>query len=116
MARLQFGVVRFASTADAIERAIGSEPPPSCRIRQGRITLTFRSRGASRWPEARQVEYAFRVAAITRAVLAADSRQAVRERVNRAIVVVYEDVGVLPGCTVAGRWECVVMHPTPDET
>jgi hypothetical protein len=40
------------------------------------IKLTFRRLGASRWPEAQQIEYALRVAAIARTVLSADSRRA----------------------------------------
>ena len=107
MARLQLGVVRYASIASAIEGAIGGDPPPGCRIAQ-RVKLTFRSRGASGWPEAKQLEYAFEVAAIARSVLARDARRAVRERVARAIVVVYEDAVLRRGCAVTARWECVI--------
>lgn len=109
MARLQLGVVRYASIATAIERAIGIEPPSDCRIGRWRIRFTFRSLGASRWPEADQMEYALRVATIARSVLSSDSRRAVRERVTRAIVVVYEDVTLVRGCTVTAKWECVVL-------
>lgn len=112
MARLQIGVVRYGSTVAAIERAVGGEPLPRCQIGHGRIRLTFRGRGASHWPERQQLEYAFQVAALARGVLSADSRRSVRERVTRAIVVVYEDSAVRPGCTVKARWECVVM-PAP---
>jgi hypothetical protein len=107
MSRLQLGVVRYSSIARVIERAIGIEPPPDCRIGH-RITLTFRSLGASRWPEAKQVEYALEVAAIARAVLSGDSRRAVRQRAERAVVVIYEDATLRRGCTVRARWECVV--------
>lgn len=108
MSRLQVGVVRYASVAAAIGRALGVEPAPDCRIGQGRITLTFRRLGASRWPENRQVEHALRAAAIARSTLAEDPRRAVRERATRAIAVVYEDATLVRGCAVVARWECVV--------
>ena len=114
MSRLKLGVVRYASATTAIGRALGLDPPPDCRIGQGRITLTFRHIGASRWPEERQIEHALRTASIARAVLAADSRRAVRERASRAIVVVYEDASVVRGCTVLARWECVVPAASTD--
>ena len=109
MSRLRIGVVRYASVGEAIGRALGTGgPAPDCRIGHGRITLTFRRVGATRWPEARQVEHALHVAATARAVLADDARRAVRERAARAIVVVYEDAALVRGCTVTARWECVV--------
>jgi len=113
MSRLQVGVVRYASVAAAIARALGTEPAPDCRIGQGRVALTFRRLGATRWPEARQVEHALQAAAAARAVLAADARRAVRERAARAIVVAYEDAAVVRGCVVTARWECVVPAATP---
>jgi len=113
MTRLRVGVVRYASAATAIGRALAIDPAPDCRIGQGRIKLTFRRLGASRWPEAQQIEYALKVAGIARTVLSADSRRAVRERVTRAIVVVYEDATLLRGCAVVSRWECVVPAPVP---
>jgi hypothetical protein len=108
MSRLQVGVVRYASVATAIARALGAEHAPQCQIGQGRITLTFRRLGASRWSEDRQMEHALQVAAVARRVLADDPRGAVRERGSRAIVVVYEDATVVRGCAVLARWECVV--------
>jgi hypothetical protein len=108
MSRLQFGIIRYAAVAAAVEQALGGEPAPSCQIGGGRITLTFRRAGASRWSEAQQIEHALRVAAIARAVLADDSRRAVRERATRAIEVVYEDATLVRGCAVVARWECVV--------
>lgn len=107
--RVRFGIVRFASVAAAIEQAIGGEPLPRCEIGHGRIRLTFRGRGASRWPEAQQVTFAFQVAALARDVMSADERERVHARVSRAILVAYEDAAVLPDCTVRGRWECLVM-------
>ena len=115
MRRLQAGVVRFASVAAAIQRALGVDPPPYCQIGHGRITLTFRRLGASRWPEDRQIEHALHAAETTRAILAGDTRRSVRERANRAIVVVYEDATLVRGCSVLARWECVVAAPqSPD--
>ena len=105
---LKIGVIRYASVAESIARALGVEPAPDCRIGQGRITLTFRRLGASRWPESKQIEHALRAAAIARTVLAADPRRTVRARATRAIVVVYQDASVVRGCAVVGRWEFVV--------
>ena len=113
MSRLQIGVTRYASVAHAIGDALGTHPAPDCRIGQGRITLTFGRIGASRWPEARQIEHALRVAAIARTVLASDGRPAVRQRATRAIVVVYEDATLVRGCAVTARWQCVVPAPAP---
>jgi hypothetical protein len=45
-------------------------------------------------------------------VLANDKRRAVRRRADRAIVVVYEDMTLVRGCEVVGRWECVVPSGT----
>src|SRR5438270_11218386 len=108
MPRLRVGVVRCGSVGNAIARALGIEPPPECLIGQGRITLTFRRLGASRWPEEQQIEYALRVAETARKILSTDSRRMVRKRLSRAIVVVYEDNTLVPRCTVTSRWECVV--------
>ena len=108
MTRLRVGVVRYASLASAIEEALGAERPPECRIGQGRITITFKRLGATRWPETRQIEHALRVASVTHEILAADSRRSVRQRATRAIEVVYEDASLVRGCAVVARWECVV--------
>ena len=105
---MHIGVVRYSSVARGIAEALGVHPAPDCRIGHGRITLTFRSLGASLWPEEQKSDFAIRVAVIARSVLAADSRRAVQKRVKRAIVVVYEDAGLLRGCTVESRWVCVV--------
>jgi hypothetical protein len=105
---IRVGIVRYASITTAIERALGCDRPPECWIGHGRTTITFRRLGATSWPEARQIEYALRVASVTREVLADDSRHAVRQRATRAIVVVYEDASLLRGCAVVARWECVV--------
>jgi hypothetical protein len=75
MRRLQVGVIRYATVAETIGRALGAEPAPECRIGQGRVTLTFRGLGAARWSEARQIAHALRAAAAARDVLAADTRR-----------------------------------------
>ncbi|HEY7236139.1 MAG TPA: hypothetical protein VH539_18415 [Gemmatimonadaceae bacterium] len=108
MSRLRVGIVRYASLATAIERALGTTPAPECRIGQGRITITFRRLGATHWPESRQIDYALRVAATAREILANDARRSVRQRTSRAIQVVYEDASLVKGCAVVARWECVV--------
>lgn len=108
MGRLQVGIVRYASVARRIAHALGAQPAPECRIGQGRITITFRRIGASRWAESRQIEHALRVATIARGAMATDSRRAVRQRTTRAIVVVYEDAALVRGCAVTARWECVI--------
>src|SRR5262249_19885829 len=102
------GVVRFPAVGAAIARALGGSPEPDCRIGHGRITLTFRRLGATRWPEARQLDHALRAATVTRSILANDARTAVRRRAARAIEIVYEDASLVQGCSVTGRWEYVV--------
>ena len=116
MKRLRVGVTRYASVANEIARAIGVDPAPDCRIGRGRITVTFRSIDATRWPETKQVEFALQVAAVARQVMSGDTRRAVRRRADdRGIVVVFEDARLLRGCSVVARWECVVpaTGPTP---
>ncbi len=108
---VQFGIVRFASVANAIVRELRLDRPPACRIGHGRIVLTFRGIGASRWPESQQIAHAHRVAAIAREVLAMDSRSTIRRRAARAIVIVYEDATAMLGSAVSSRWECVVPAP-----
>jgi hypothetical protein len=109
MSRLRIGVVRYAAVGASIARELGATgAAPDCQIGHGRVTLTFRRLGATRWPESEQIEHALRAAAAARAVLAADARQAVRQRAARAIVVVYEDATLVRGCAVTARWECVV--------
>ena len=114
MSRLRIGIVRYTSVAAAIGRALGIDPPPDIRIGQGRITLTFRSLGATRWPETKQIEQALSVAVVARQVLAADSRRAVKKRaLDRAIVVVFEDATLIKGCSVIAQWKCVVPADSP---
>jgi hypothetical protein len=113
MSRIQVGVVRYPRIGAAIAQALGDggSPEPDCRIGHGRITLTFRRLGATRWPEARQLEHALHAATVARSILANDSRSAVRRRAARAIEIVYEDASLLRGYPVTGRWECVVPAP-----
>jgi hypothetical protein len=108
MTRLRVGLVRYSSLASAIERALGTERPPECRIGQGRITITFKRLGATRWDEGRQIEHALRVATIAREIIVEDKRRTVRQRASRAIEIVYEDTTLVRGCAVVARWECVV--------
>jgi hypothetical protein len=108
MSRLQVGVIRFRSVASAIGQALGIDPAPDCRIGQGRITLTFRRMGASRWSEEEQIGFALQAASIARTVLADDHRRAIQRRAGRAIVVVLEDTTLVRGCEVVARWESVV--------
>jgi len=109
MKRIQFGVVRYSGVGAAIARAVGGSSEPECRIGHGRVTLTFRSLGATHWPEAQQLEHALHAASVARSILADDARGAVRRRAARAIEIVYEDSTLLHGYPVAARWECVVL-------
>ena len=114
MSRLRIGIVRYSSVADAIGRALGIDPPPDIRIGQGRITLTLRSLGATRWSEAKQIDEALKIAVTARAVLAADTRRSVKKRaLDRAIVVVFEDATLIKGCSVIAEWKCVVPADSP---
>jgi hypothetical protein len=112
MARLRAGIVRYASVGRAIAQALGVSPPPDCRIGRGRITFRFRQTGASRWPENDRIQYALQVATVARNLLAADTRRTVRKRVNRAIVVVFEDSDLDRGCDISSRWECIIPSTT----
>ena len=108
MPRFRAGVIRYASAAKEIGLALGLHAPPDCRIGQGRIRLTFRNVGGTRWEEAEKVDNAIRIAEIARMVLSNDARRIVRRRAHRAIVVIYEDMMLVRGCEVMGKWECVV--------
>jgi hypothetical protein len=108
MTPARVGIIRYASLATAIERALGAERPPECRIGHARVTITFKRIGATRWPESQQIDFALRAAAIAREILAEDKRRIIRQRVTRAIEIVYEDATLLRGCAVVARWECVV--------
>ena len=104
---LKVGVIRYASAARAIAEAIGTEKPPDVAVEQ-RITVTFRQTGGTRWAEQEQVEFALHTAAVARQVLTEEKRLKLRDYVNRAIVVVLEDVTVARGCAVTARWDMVV--------
>ena len=106
--RLRVGVVRYASVANQIAAVLGVDPAPGVTLGR-RIKIIFRSIGASRWPEERQVEYALHVAAIAREVLADESRRRVRRRAtDSAVVVIFEDATLRRGCSITARWEAVV--------
>jgi hypothetical protein len=118
MSRIQVGVVRYPGVGAAIARALGGSREPDCRIGHGRVTLTFRRLGATRWPESQQVDHAVRAAAVARSILANDARSVVRRRATRAIEIVYEDATLVQGYPVTARWECVVpaaQHVTSTE-
>lgn len=108
MAQFNFEVFRFRSTAATIARALNLEPPPECRIQNGRTYLTFRRLGATRWPQAEQMDLVRRAVAVTRAVLADDERRQLRKSAPKAIVVAFEDSTLVEGCAVTERWECTV--------
>jgi len=103
-----FEVFTFRSVGEAIGRAMRVDPPPDCRVANGRTILTFRRLGAARWPEAQQMEFALRAAAVARGVLADDERRQLKRGATRAIVIAFKDAGVVQGCEVTARWECTV--------
>ena len=108
MKRLRIGVTRYSSVANQIAGVLGVDPAPEVVLGR-RITVTFRSIGASRWNEPQQLDYALQVAAVARQVLAGESRRTVRKRANSsAIVVIFEDATLRRGCSVTARWECVI--------
>jgi len=111
MSYLRVGILRFASVTEAIRRELAFDVVPDCRIGHGRIYLTFRNLGGSRWPVEEQADRALRVAAVTRSVLAADHRGGVRRLARRAVVAVFEDVFLVNGCEATARWEYVVPVP-----
>jgi hypothetical protein len=106
--RLRAGVIRYASVGRAIARTLGVQPPPECKVGEGRIRVTFKNVGAAHWTEEQRIQYAFQVADVARMILADDHRRLVRRRARRAIVVVYDDISLEQGCEVSSKWECVV--------
>jgi hypothetical protein len=101
-------IARYPSVAREIAAAMGMKPPPIVRIGRGRITMTFRQSGGTRWPPEQRIDYAIQAANVARIVCSEDDRRLVRRRANRAVVVVFEDVMLEQGCDVQARWECVV--------
>ena len=108
MSPLPFEVFSFRSVGDAVARDMHVDESPDCRIVNGRTVITFRRLGAAGWPEAQQLEFALRAAAVARAVLAEHPRAQLRRGATRAIVIVLKDAIVLHGCEVTRRWECIV--------
>jgi hypothetical protein len=108
MSRLRIGVVRYASAGNRIAAALGVEPPPEVVV-GARVKITFRSIGASRWAEDRQVDFALQIADVARRAMEVDSRRVIRKRARaRAIVIIFEDATLRRGCSLVSRWECVV--------
>ena len=108
MRRLRVGVVRYASVANQIAAALGVDRAPEVVV-GARIKIIFRSLGASRWPEAQQLDYALQAAEAARRIITADARRMVRRRAaGSAIVVAFEDATLRRGCSIVARWECVV--------
>jgi len=111
MARFRLAVTRYASVLDAIERQLAPDGRLTCRLGAGRVYLTLRAAGATRWDAATQLARALEMASAARAILAADDRAPVRAHARHAIVVRYEDATVAEGCEVRAAWECIVTAP-----
>lgn len=111
MPRLRFAVTRYASVLAAIERQLAPDGRLTCRLGVARVYLVLHGAGATRWEPADQLARALEMAAVARAMLAADPRGPVRAHARHAVVVRYEDATVARGCEVRLQWECVV--PTP---
>ena len=108
MSRLRIGVVRYTSVGNRIAAALGVQPPPDVTL-GARVKIIFRSIGASRWAEDRQVDFALQIADVARRAMDIDSRRAIRKRARAsAIVIIFEDATLRLGCSLISRWECVV--------
>ena len=105
---MPFRVTRYPEVLEAIERQLAPDGHLTCRLGAGRVYLTLRGVGATRWEPSSQLARALEMARAARAVLASDARAPVRAHVQHAVVVQYEDVGVAEGCEVRAQWECVV--------
>ena len=105
-------LTRYPDVLERIERQLAPGGHLTCRLGAGRVYLTLRGVGATRWDYAEQMRRALEMAALARAILAGDPREPVRVHSHHAITVKYEDVGVAEGCEVRATWECVV--PTQD--
>lgn len=108
MRLLGIGRARRAAVATEIGYSLGVRTMPDIKIGRGRVTITLRQIGASRWTEAEKMEHAMRVAETARSVLSENSRRGVRRRAKRAVVVVYEDAMLVNGCDTSARWECII--------
>jgi hypothetical protein len=111
MAPLRIGISRYASVANAIERRLALGGRLSCQIGQGRLCITLRSAGATRWDPAVQVARALDMATVARGILAAETRASVRRHARHAVVVRFEDAMVAAGCQLRASWECIVPAP-----
>ena len=99
---------RSAEFAKELALALGLSNIPVCRIGRGRVTVTFRQQGASRWTEEQKIDYAAQVADAARDVLESSSKRTIRRRAKRAVVVVYEDAMLVHGYDSTARWEIVI--------
>lgn len=99
---------RYPDVLEAIERQLASDGRLMCTFGAGRVYLSLRGAGATRWGLDAQLARALEMAAAARSVLAGDARAAVRVHAQHAIVVRYEDATMAAGCDVRAQWECVV--------
>lgn len=105
---MPLGFGRRAAVATEIGYALGLRSMPDIKIGRGRVTITMRQTGASRWTEAEKMDHAMSVAEVARSILSGNSRRGVRRRAKRAIVVVYEDSMLVNGCDTSARWQCII--------
>src|SRR3954471_15081176 len=87
MARLRIGISRYASVANAIEQRLALGGRLACQIGQGRLCITLRSAGATRWVPEVQLARALEMAAVARELLDRDTRASVRRHARHAVVV-----------------------------
>lgn len=108
MAWFRLRPTRYPDVLQAIERHLASDGRLRCSLGAGRVYLSLRGAGATRWGVDTQLARALEMAAAARAVLAADARAPVRVHAQHALVVRYEDATMAAGCDVRAQWECVV--------
>jgi len=113
MAPFRLRATRYPEVLDAIERHLAGEGRVTCTLGAGRVHLTLRGAGATRWSPDAQLARALAMASAARAVLVADARAPVQAHARHAIVVRYEDVTVAAGCDVRAQWECVIPASGP---
>ena len=108
MARFRLRATRYPEVLEAIERRLASDGSLTCSLGAGRVHLVLRGAWATRWEADAQLARALEMAAVARAMLAADPRAPVRVHARHAVVVRYEDVAVVAGYEVRAGWECVI--------
>src|SRR5688500_16064695 len=109
---MRFAITRYGPLLKAIERQLAPEGGLTCRFGAGRVYLTWRGVGASRWDPSAQLARALEMTAVVRTALAADTRAPVRVHGKHAVVVRFEDTGIAEGCEVRSHWECIVPAPS----